>query len=97
MGIRYRVLFCETNKIFSQISDAQVCLKSPFIGYDYAYTGGSYYSCVLNDIVSKHIVVFKYIQLNAEGIFDKYEEVKEFSELREKMVIQDEEYTLLAI
>lgn len=39
-------------------------------GYDYAYQGGSYYSCVNNDIVSKRINEFKNIELNEFGLFD---------------------------
>ena len=40
------------------------------MGYDYAYQGGSYYSCVNNDIVLKRINEFKIIELNEFGLFD---------------------------
>ena len=44
------------------------------MGYDYAYQGGSYYSCVNNDIVLKRINEFKNIELNEFGLFIYQEE-----------------------
>ena len=60
-------------------------INMSFLGYDYAYSGGSYYSAVLNDIIAKRILQFANIQMNKYGLFETYERVKEFINLRESM------------
>ncbi len=77
IGIKYRVLLCSTCKenpkmINSMTGDGE------FLGYDYAYSGGSYYSAVLNDIVSQRIKEFSNIRLNKNGLFESYEEISKF-------------------
>ncbi len=72
-----------------------------FLGYDYAYSGGSYYSAVLNDIVSKRIEEFSNIRLNKNGLFESYEEISKFIEARNRiknyisdMVIEDGDFII---
>lgn len=47
------------------------CLE---LGFDYAYPGGSYYSCVFNDI--GRIPELKDMSLNEFGLLSSIEEVK---------------------
>ncbi|WP_310601877.1 hypothetical protein [Anaerosporobacter sp.] len=79
----YRILLCETNKRFPVIKEAH--LKSTFLGYDYAYAGGSYYSCINNDVVSGRIPEFEAIQLNKNGLFESEEEIVRFIQMRDTL------------
>ncbi len=42
------MLLCETDRLKPRLTN--INWKTKFIGYDYAYLGGSYYSAVYNDI-----------------------------------------------
>lgn len=75
-NIKFRILLCETEKKYPKM-DAS-CLAKKFIGYDYAYLGGSYYSAVLNDICSKRIDNFVGIKLNKYGLFEKAGQIRDF-------------------
>lgn len=81
-NIDFRVLACMTEKRSPQmILPDQMHIK--FLGYDYAYSGGSYYSAVLNDVVSRRISQFADISLNDFGIFETYQQVTDFINQRE--------------
>ena len=92
--INYRILACITEKKMPQtIISSEVEME--FLGYDYAYAGGSYYSAILNDLISNRIKSFTDIQLNNFGLFGTYEEVRNFINRRRKMQEKDniqEEY-----
>lgn len=62
------------------------------MGYDYADSGGCYYSCILNDIISKRIEEFKQIQINKNGLFDTYEEAEKFGEYRKELMSMNSGY-----
>lgn len=80
--ISYRLIACATEKEFPQMKlDKQM----KFLGYDYAYSGGSYYSAILNDIISKRIPQFADIQLNKNGLFDTYEGICDFINTRKSL------------
>ena len=79
--IKFRVLLCETEKEKPNIQN--VVWNTRFIGYDYAYLGGSYYSAVLNDICSGRIEQFKDYILNSNGLFDNITDLKDFISKRE--------------
>jgi len=83
-NIKYRVLACMTEREFPQMM-SETKLNMFFLGYDYAYSGGSYYSAVLNDIISKRILEFTHIKLNSNGLFDSFEEILDFVNLRNKI------------
>lgn len=83
-NIDYRVLLCMTEKKFPQMVLPGET-KMRFFGYDYAYSGGSYYSAVLNDVISKRIPQFANIPLNAYGLFETYEQITDFINLRSAM------------
>ncbi len=82
LGIQNRILLCETKKELPK-SDFKKAYNVNFIGYDYAYLGGSYYSCVYNDLVGRNIAEFSTIKLNKNGLFETFEEVEEFIKQRE--------------
>jgi hypothetical protein len=82
IGIEFRVLLCSTCKNSPQIEKIGIENQSHTLGFDYAYSGGSYYSCVLNDIISKRIKEFGQIKLNENGLFNTYKEAEEFSLFR---------------
>ena len=81
-NIKFRMLLCETEKEYP-IMDV-LCWNKKFIGYDYAYLGGSYYSAVLNDICSRRIDEFAKIKLNEYGLFEKIEQLEDFISRRRK-------------
>lgn len=85
LNIPFRVLLCYTNKNNPILENFILSKKSIILGYDYAYLGGSYYSCILNDIISKRIEEFNNIKLNKYGLFNSYKEVKSFIEYRTKL------------
>ena len=74
--IKFRVLLCETEKEKPNIQN--MVWNTRFIGYDYAYLGGSYYSAVLNDICSGRIEQFNDYILNSNGLFDDIINLKDF-------------------
>ncbi len=85
IGIKFRIMLCSTCKKFPVLNDIKLDKSGEFLGYDYAESGGSYYSCVLNDIISKRIKEFEKIKLNENGLFNTYEEVEEFVKYRKKL------------
>lgn len=52
---------------------------------------GSYYSSVLNDVISKRIPEFKNISLNKNGLFDSYDEIMEYLKVR-RMLADKKKY-----
>lgn len=76
-GIDYRLLLCETDRKYPNMQDFKGCVKK-FLGYDYAYSGGSYYSAVFNDIFLGVSSRFKDFKLNSNGLFQEYEEILSF-------------------
>lgn len=82
MCIPIRLLLCYTSKKFPVLNDKCIKGKKIFLGYDYADSGGSYYSSVLNDVISKRIPEFKNISLNKNGLFDSYDEIMEYLKAR---------------
>lgn len=91
-NIKFRILLCETEKENPQFQN--IVWNTRFIGYDYAYLGGSYYSAVLNDICLRKIQgLTKYI-LNDNGLFGDIANIKDFIFQREQYRKQCAEYTI---
>lgn len=80
-NIDYRVLLCVTERKFPQIV-LPTASKKIFLGYDYAYSGGSYYSAVANDIIPLRRPEFARMQVNGYGLFETYEQITDFINLR---------------
>lgn len=85
LKIKYRILLCETEKSLPTINEIQG-MESFVLGYDYAYPGGSYYSCVLNDIVTGRISELRDYKLNNAGLFDSEKEIMQFIEHRKELL-----------
>ena len=82
--IDFNILLCETDRSYP-VFDKE-CASKEFLGFDYAYSGGSYYSAVLNDIVSNRIEEFRTLKLNKYGLFGNIDSLKEFIKQREAFI-----------
>ena len=85
LGIECKVLLCSTSRKEPRLESHDLGQLGNVLGYDYAYSGGSYYSCVLNDVISGRIQEFSGIRLNENGLFDSYEEAEAFKLFREEI------------
>lgn len=89
--IDFRVLLCETTRQYPKMINN--FNRITFIGYDYAYSGGSYYSAVLNDICSRRIGEFANIKLNSYGLFNELTDVNEFIVKRNYLIKENRNYS----
>lgn len=80
-NIPYRVLFCKST-CSNPTLDSPPRFNAKFIGYDYAYAGGSYYSCVKNDLIYRKIIGFEGIKINKNGLLMTEADLKKFMETR---------------
>ena len=92
LGISFRILLCSTRRPEPALGEKQVGHADNVLGFDVAYSGGSYYSCVLNDVVSGRIPEFQNIRLNGNGLFSSYEEAEAFLKRREELEKATTEY-----
>lgn len=88
--IDFRMILCETDRQYPRIKS--VIDNGIFIGYDYAYSGGSYYSAILNDICSQRINEFRNIKLNSYGLFDELEDIHTFIYKRNQLIKKSKNY-----
>ena len=79
-GIEYRLILCETDIPQPQFDPTG--LEKTFLGYDYAYTGGDYYSAVYNEVP----YVFPQFSLNDNELFETYEEMTKYLAARQEYV-----------
>lgn len=79
--IDIRLLQCWSEKKLPHMSP----LRARYLGFDYAYPAGYYYSCITNDILTKRIPEFRDIRLNKYGLFETIEEIVSFVKLRESL------------
>lgn len=87
-NIKYRVLLCETEIPYPIMISMDFITK--FIGYDYAYASGDYYSAVYNEVP----FVFPQFQLNANGLFETEQEIRQFIRERELYIHSHAPHTL---
>ena len=87
-------MLCATCRNFPVLDKVELGRAREVLGYDLAYSGGSYYSCILNDIIDGRIKEFEEIVLNENGLFNTYKEAEQFRKIRNKMIKSDSEYTL---
>lgn len=92
LGIEFKILLCSTSRKEPKLQKVELGIGEKILGYDYAYSGGSYYSCILNDIISRRIEEFSSFHLNKNGLFDSYEEVEAFRQCREKLIKANNNY-----
>lgn len=79
-GIKYRLILCETEIPQPQFDPQGI--EKTFLGYDYAYTGGDYYSAVYQEVP----YVFAHFALNENGLFETEDEIKAYLADREEFV-----------
>ncbi len=91
-NIKFRMLLCETEKMKPQLP--RIIWPTKFLGFDYAYLGGSYYSAVYNDVYHKRIAQLKDLELNSNGLFDDLTKVQEFIQKRERLMKQNNNIVL---
>jgi hypothetical protein len=93
-NVKFEVLFCETlneRPSFNQFMESQTTDNFTFIGFDYAYPGGSFYSCVFSEVYSKRISAFLNIELNKFGLINSEEELLDFIKRRDELILKDEQ------
>ncbi len=91
-NIQCRLILCYTSRENPKMNDHD--LPTTFLGYDFAYSGGSYYSAVANDVISKRIPIFTKYKLNINGLFETLEEISEFVVERNKCMGSPMEYDI---
>ena len=88
-GIPARLLYCESpaEGTFYETTSFSACLeRAVFLGYDYAYPNGDYYSAVANDVIhrdSDFANEWKAL-LNSHGLFPSYETISSFAYNRDR-------------
>lgn len=83
-----RLLYCEATAegtFYEMKSDFVDLGKACFLGYDYAYLNGDYYSAVVNDIIYRNLDISNRWKphLNEHGLFSSFETVNSFAKDRE--------------
>jgi len=87
-GVEVEILYCKTSyatPVCDEPIEYDLQKKYKFLGYDIAYSGGSYYSCVFSDVFTGRIPVFSEIQLNEYGLIENEDELQKFIMLRDAM------------
>lgn len=88
-----RTLYCEAESPekahYSQILHNKYAVKEFFLGYDYAWPNGDYYSAVLNDLIYRNIPSLEEhaSRLNLHGLFQTEQQVTVFAEARKKLAM----------
>ena len=88
LGIEYRLILCESD-IPRPTMELPPCEKE-FLGYDYTYVGGDYYSAVFSEVPA----VFPQFRLNKNGLFETEEEIRSYLAAREEFVRTHPKLTL---
>lgn len=84
-NISYRVILCETKRQYPCLPD-DLHLETEFLGYDYAYTGGSYYSCLNNDEYLEQILQNCKVKLNENGLCDTGKDLMNYVKARSEFI-----------
>jgi hypothetical protein len=79
--IDYRIILCCTD---NKLPDGSNIMWGGnfFLGYDYAYSGGSYYSAIYNELHFERLDEYKNILLNKYGLLDSKQEMNRYLEIR---------------
>ena len=88
-GIPARLLYCESpaEGTFYETSSSFAGLeRALFLGYDYAYPNGDYYSAVANDVIHRDLDFSNKwkAQLNRHGLFPSYATISSFANDRDR-------------
>jgi hypothetical protein len=82
-GLKIQVIYCKTQKKFPESDIDTSDGNYKFMGYDFGYPGGDYYSCVFNDVT--RIPEMARFHLNQYGLFNSESEILEFIKLRNEL------------
>jgi hypothetical protein len=83
------IKFCMASKNQPNINPSQIkkiIQNAEFVGYDYAWSGGDFYSAVFSDVFTKRITGLMDLNLNQYGLFDTEESIVEFVKRRNKLI-----------
>lgn len=91
-GIPARLLYCEsaTEGTFYETTSFCTSLeRAHFLGYDYAYPNGDYYSAIVNDVIYRELDFSSKwkAQLNKHGLFPSFETVSSFANGRDRALL----------
>lgn len=87
--VEFQILLCETS-LRRPAYERGRFINKEFLGFDYAYQGGSYYSAVNNDLVLRSFKEFEELSLNQNGLFETEEELNKFIKIREELAHRNE-------
>lgn len=95
-GILPRLLYCVVIPDRCEPEDMEQISSLPctFLGFDYAYPSGDYYSAVANDIIYEkgHLRSQWKKHLNGYGLFSEIEQIRAFAKTRNAL-LRDRAYT----
>lgn len=91
-NIQFEVLFCKTNRqLPSYTLDIEEQGNFKYIGFDYAFSGGSFYSSIFSDLYSNRLPGLFDIKLNEYGLINSEKDLIDFVRRREKLSMKDKE------
>lgn len=95
MNVDINVILCESLICDPQLKkELKIDKKTyQFLGYDYAYKGGSFYSGVLNDLCFERMVGIKDITLNRFGLCASIDELNAYVQKRNELKSMFPKYT----
>lgn len=84
-----RSLYCETSALYPEIDNglhSSFAVKENFLGFDYAFPAGDYYSSILNDLLYRPYLFEHdiYSKLNIYGLFSSDIDLNNFIKARRK-------------
>ncbi len=89
-GKNFRLLYCEVLTDGMDTPDSERCCPADkvFLGYDYSYSSGDYYSALLNDVIwGETCLSVKWKKhLNGYGLFSSEEMLQGFIEDRQALL-----------
>lgn len=86
-----RTIYCEVaspvSSYFSSILHEKYAKVDKFLGYDYAWANGDYYSAILNDLICRTVPSLEehVHHLNQFGLFQTEEQIIAFAKDRERL------------
>ena len=94
--IAVRLLYCESfteGTLYETEACSDGVKNAVFLGYDYAFPSGDYYSSVVNDVIYMNLDFSNRWkpQLNRYGLFPSFESVCSFSEDRKEVSVRANE------
>lgn len=85
LNYEIEILLCETERAKPTLNIEEEKLKENFVflGYDFGYPGGDYYSCVFTDV--GRVPELNKISINEYGLISTLDEMIDFVDLRNRL------------